>query len=205
MMEDKIVEEFPTLDNSDYSSKLSNIVSMLNKANPKLSNKVKDEIKQEVIKLLKEERSEAMLKMKIIQLESEKKVLEYKNMVLLSKQNNNSQNHKKDPIKHDEEVIIVEPKKGIKMCNDEINKLVNDNLNVTVNGFQINSIKQSKKNKIIISTNKDQVNMITNKLKDTINEKCVIRQPAVIEPQIILKNISKEMNRDQIANAIIAH
>lgn len=68
---------------------------------------------------------------------------------------------------------------------------------------KINKLYKARSNKVIISTeNKQDIEMIKKLLEETTSDKLIIRNPIEKVPKLIIKNIEKDLNNDQIKEAI---
>jgi hypothetical protein len=174
--------DFPEIDLLADEARISRISLLL--GNMKKENKTI--ILEEIKKMFKEVRAECFWKIKALALEKEK--LSWSNLT-----------QSKQQIAKDEAIIVEAKEKTTTI--DELKKLIDENLKVVENGIKLNGIKKSK-DKIIINVNKEHHEMVRTMLIESINEKCVIRDPIIKDPQIIIKNIEKDLNKDEITNAL---
>lgn len=186
--------EFPALDALRDSTRIQSIIQICNESgncktnNKQFQSKLTDAIQQ----ILNEIRRENELKIRVIQLENEK--------LNWSKQPSNNK-----PQSKQEKVLIVESKadkdNGL-ICVDELEKIVKENIDARKNKIKINRITKSK-NKVIVSTTEQQYETVKSILTESIQDKCIVREPIEIIPPIIIKNADSEVPKDDIRQAII--
>lgn len=141
--------------------------------------------------IIEEVRAESDLKLRILELEKEK--------VRWASQRTADQPKRQADR---EEIIVVEAKPDAAVSSDEIRKLVEENLDAASQGLQINRIRTTKSNKVIISTTKAHKEQIKSNLNEKISEKCRARDVVDPVPKIILLNVEKGLDKEKISEAI---
>lgn len=86
---------------------------------------------------------------------------------------------------------------------DEVRRLVENSLNPISNKLQINKIRTTKTNKIIISTNKSQKEQIKSLINEATGNKCKAREAIDQVPRIVLLNVEKGISKDEVKDAIL--
>ena len=88
-------------------------------------------------------------------------------------------------------MVVVEATDNTTISPDEVRKLVENSLNPISNKLQINKIRTTKTNKIIISTNKSQKEQIKSLINEATGNKCKAREATDQVPRIVLLNVEK--------------